>query len=89
MAVGRAVARALGSRRRLLGVGWLETGRRRTRARDAIIARSARLSARLLRALGGGYGGDGSLALSVSAVVSAFEVTAGRAVARRLRSRNH
>ena len=48
----RAVARGLGSRRRLLGVGWLEAGRRRTRARDAIVARSARFSARLLRALG-------------------------------------
>ena len=39
-----AVARGLGSRRRLHGVGWLEAGRRRTRARGAIIARSARFS---------------------------------------------
>ena len=66
----RAVARELGSRRQLLGVGWLEAGRRRTRARDAIISRSARFSTRLLRALGGGYGGDESLALGVSAVAS-------------------
>ena len=44
----RAVARGLGSRRRLLGVGWLEAGRRRTRGRCAIVARSARLSVRLL-----------------------------------------
>ena len=66
----RAVARGLGSRRRLLGVGRLEAGRRRTRARGAIIARSARFSARSLRALGGGYGGDDSLALGVGAVAS-------------------
>ena len=67
----RAVARGLGSRRRLLGVGWLEAGRRRTRARDAIIAYSARISERSLHALGG-YGGDDSLALGVSAVASAY-----------------
>ena len=40
------------------------------RARDAIIARSARFSTRLLRALGGGYGGDDSLVLGVSATAS-------------------
>ena len=67
---GRAAARGLKSRRRLLGVGWLEAGRRRTRARGAFIARSTRFSARSLRALGGGYDGDGSLALGVSAVGS-------------------
>jgi len=67
----RAVARGLNSRRRLLGVGWLEAGRCRTRARDAIIARSARFSTHSLRALGGGYSGDDSLALGVSAVASA------------------
>ena len=67
---GRAVARELGSRRRLLGVGWLDAGRRRTRARGAIIARSARVSARFLCALCGGYGGDDSLALDASAVAS-------------------
>ena len=81
------MARGLGSRRRLLGVGWLEAGRRRTRVRGAIIARSARFLARLLRAFGGGDGGDDSPALGVSAVASVFEVTAGRAVARGLGSR--
>ena len=70
------MARGLGSRRRLRGVGWLEAGRRRTRARGAIIARSARLAARSLRALGGGHCGDDSLALGVGAVASVFEVTA-------------
>jgi hypothetical protein len=68
----RAVARGLGSRRRLLGVGWLEAGRRRTRARGAIIARLSRFSARSLRALGGGYGSDDSLALGVGAVCPMF-----------------
>ena len=67
---GRAVARVLGSQRRLLGVGWLDAGRRRTRARGAIIAYSARFSARFLCALCGGYGGDDPLALGVSAVAS-------------------
>ena len=61
----------LGSLRRLLGVGWLNAGRRRTRARDAIIAHSARFSAHLLHELGGGYGGDDSRSLGVSAVASA------------------
>ena len=65
------MARGLGSRLRRLGVGWLEAGRRRTRARDASIAYSARISARSLRALGGGYGGD-SLALGVSVVASTY-----------------
>ena len=46
MTAMRAVARGLGSRRRRLGVGWLEAGRGRTRARGAIIARSARFLAR-------------------------------------------
>jgi len=44
----RAVARGLGSRRRQLGVGCLEAGRGCTRARGAIIALPARLSARFL-----------------------------------------
>ena len=42
------------------------------RARGAIIARSARFSARSLHALGGGYGSDDSLALGVGAVASTF-----------------
>ena len=88
MTARRAVARGLGSRRRRLDVGWLEAGRGRTRARGAIIARPARLSARFLCTLDGGYGGDDSLALGVSAVASVcFEVTARRAVARGLWSR--
>ena len=70
MVAGRAVARGLGSRRWLLGVGWLEAGRRHTRARGAVIARSARFATRLLRALGGSYAGNDSLALGVSAVAS-------------------
>jgi len=78
----RAVARGLWSRRRRLGVGWLEAGRGRTRARGAIIARPARLSARFLCTLDGGYGGVDSLALGVSAVASVcFEMTAMRTVA--------
>ena len=51
-------------------VGRLDDGRRRTRARGAIIAHSARFSARFLCALCGGYGGADSLALGVSAVAS-------------------
>ena len=44
--------------------------------------------ASLLRALGGGYGSDDSVALGVRAVASmCFKVTAGRAVARGLGSR--
>jgi len=72
MTAGRALARGLESRsrRRLLGVGWLQADRRRTRARGAIIARSARFSACSLSALCGGYGGDDSLALGVGAVAS-------------------
>jgi len=78
----RALARGLGSQRRRLGVGWLEAGQGRTRARGAIIARSARRSARFLYTRGGGYGGDDTLALGVSADASeCVEVTAMRAVA--------
>ena len=66
------MARRLGSRRRLLGVGGPEAGRRRTRARDATITHSGHFSARASRAFDGGYGGDDSLALGVSAVASAF-----------------
>ena len=64
----------LGSRRRLLGVGWLDAGRRRSQIRDAIIALSDRFSAPFECALVGGYGGDDSRSLGVSAVAS--EVTA-------------
>ena len=58
------------SRWRLLGVGGLEAGHRRTRARSTIIARSARFLTRLLRASGGGYGGGDSLALGVGAIAT-------------------
>jgi hypothetical protein len=65
------VARGLGSqsRRGLLGVGWLEADAAACELKTH--THSARLSARsCLCALGGGYGGDDSLALGVSAVAS-------------------
>ena len=61
----------------MLGIGWLDAGRRRTRARGANIAHSARFTAHSLRAIGIGYGGDDSRSLGVSAVAS--EVTARHA----------
>ena len=75
MTAGRAMARGLGSRsrRRLLGVGWLEADAAREHASSRRKHRDlGSLLGALLRALGGGYGGDVSLALGVGAVASVF-----------------
>ena len=60
----------MSSRQILLGDGWLEAGRRRTRARVQLFVRSARLTVRMVGALGGGGGCGDSLALCVGAVGS-------------------
>ena len=57
----------------LLGDGWLEADRRRTRARVQLFVRSARLTARMADALGGCGCCNDSLALDEHAASSMIE----------------
>ena len=63
------MARGLGSQRRLLSVGWFESADA-ARKLDARSSRARLAFWRPLRALGGGYGDDDSLALGASTVAS-------------------